>query len=185
MNQQNIDWTGLKRTNPLQWRRELGDRTLEALAGSNEVRLSQFNQQGYFHKVANPEHFQRMKDNWGRLRKVPQEWISKGQWPGIWTALFEPHNTYSFRIGPLYVIRFYFKDGYQIYNGMNEQHKHLWETWDGEDQPNPWEHLKNERGETLKQRMESGFYLPFPSHKKFFENHKFGAAIGYSDYRQL
>ena len=179
MDPQNIDWIVLKEAGYWEWRKELYERTLRLLTSSDELFLAQYNHLGYFHKVLDKGHFEQMKDNWERLEGVPQEWFAKGYWPGIWTAMFDPSNTYSFHIGPIYIIRFYFKDGYRIYDRMNPNHKKLLEAWKGWDDKNPWEYAVNEHGESLEQRMKLSY---LPSHKKFFKDHKFGATIGYSDY---
>ena len=69
--------------------------TSESLRGSDRFELSKYNQTGYYHKVISMEEFKAMKRYWDMEKRVPQEWIIKGNWPGIWTALFKPSNTYS------------------------------------------------------------------------------------------
>lgn len=182
MSLEQTNWAKLKRTDYLRWIKELEDRTLDLLTAHDETYLARFNEHGYFHRPPEMEHFEQMKRDWKRFGRVPEEWIYKGEWPGIWTAMFDLRNTYSFRIGPLYAVRFYFKDGFRIYNGMNPKHISQWESWDAKGQPNPWEHALNEHGQSLKQRMENDLRPPLPSHKNFFRDHKFGAVIGYSDY---
>ena len=183
MNMEQINWMELKRTNYLEWGEELRRRTLELLTVHDDTYLAQFNQCGYFHRVRDRGHFEQMRKDWERFGRVPEEWIYKGKWPGIWAAMFDPHNTYS-HSGDLflYVARFSFKDGFRIYKVANPKHRNQWETWDAKDRPNPWEHTLNERRQSLKQRMENDLCSPLPSHKKFFEDHKFGVVMGYSDY---
>lgn len=181
MEYQSIDWHKLRRTSPHKWRKELWENTLKLLTSSDEVYLSDHNNYGYFHKVIEKEHFKQMKNDWKRLGRVPLEWISKGQYPGVWTAMFDACNTYSLHHGPLYIVRFYFKNGYRIYDENNQNHKNLLDNWNGENETNPWDCLITKYGYSLKDRI-SYLRLPFPTHKKFLEDHKFGAAIGYSDY---
>lgn len=181
MRPEEINWTELKKDYN-KWRSELYRLTKELLTCSNKVELSQYNEHGYYHKVRKKEFFEQMKQDWKNFKKVSQEWLAKGNFPGIWTAMFDPHNTYSIHSGSLCIVKFYFKNGYYIYDRMNSIHTNLLEIWEGVSEPNPWETIKNENGLSLKQRIEKGFFLSFPSHKKFFEDHKFGAVIGYSDY---
>lgn len=178
MGLENIDWQDLRQNKGWAWHRILDDKTLEALTSSDDVHLVQFNQLGYFHIVRNQEYFKQMKLEWEQHGRVPREWIAKGGYPGIWTAMFDPHNTYSRHSGLLSVVRFYFNDGYIVYNEKNPNHTALWENWEATDE-NPWESIVNERSLSLKERMEQ---FSLPSHKKFYEQHRFGAVIGYSDY---
>ena len=180
MDLQHINWRELKRNSYFIWRDELTNRTLELLTNSSKVDLSVYNHYGYFHRVRNIEHFEQMKQDWQNLCRVPQEWIVKGDYPGIWTAMFNPHNTYSVSVGPPRIARFYFQDGYFIYDSANPDHKNLWENWQNISQPNVWENIKCENKKSLKQKIEETLLLP--SHKKFFEEYRFGGVIGYSDY---
>lgn len=186
----NIDWLALKGQDYMKWRQTLAEATIKLFTCSSQVCLSEYNKQGYFHKVRDSTHFEQMKDDWQMNGKVPSNWIAKGTWPGIWTALFNEHNTYSFGSSSLNNMRVYFKDNYFIYDGKNMEHQDLWQRWSAKNlslfsfkkPENLWKKLCNEQGDSLEERMKRGFYLPFPHHKKFYEDHKFGAAIGYSDY---
>jgi len=178
MELENIDWNKLKQNRGSAWYGILAEKTLEALTSSDDVHLDQFNQPGYFHIVRNPKYFEQMKQDWNLEDKVPEGWITKGNFPGIWTAMFDPNNTYSKHSGPLLIVRFYFEDGYTIYNGENPDHVALWESWEATDE-NPWESAINERGLSLKKRIET---YSLPPHKGFYERYKFGAVIGRSDY---
>ncbi|HLC90191.1 MAG TPA: hypothetical protein VJI15_00320 [Candidatus Nanoarchaeia archaeon] len=85
--------------------------------------------------------------------------------------------------GPVFFLRFYFKQNYFIFDHQNPHHQQMWNEWPGKETPNPWTEMKNTKGINLEQRMkEGGFYHPFPHHKRFYEEHSFGAALGYSDY---
>ena len=178
MRHQKINWTQLK-TNYGKWRSELYRLTKELLTSSDRVELSQYNNDGYFHHVSETKHFIQMREYWERESRVLDEWVSKGDFPGIWTAMFNPHNTYSFAHLPIHIVRFYFKDGFFIYNSENPNHKKLLASWDSRDRKNPWEFLKNNREVSLEERMR---FHGYPSHKSFYEDNKFGALVGYSDY---
>lgn len=181
MSQDSLDWWEIKSERPFEWREKLAEETLNLFSDSRQVELSQYNEKGYYHKVSSEEIFEKMRQEWKDNDQVPEEWISRGKFPGIWTAMFNPINTFSRKTGALYALRFYFKDGYHIYDSKSPEKKEKWEEWDKQDL-NPWAHLENGDGETLKERLESGLYRPFPSHKKFYEENDYGAAIGYSDY---
>ena len=182
MNYTDINWPELQVKQPPLWRTELPRRTIEVLSGSGDVYLAKHNEAGYFHNVFDAQYYGQMKDDWEALGKVPPEWILKGNRPGIWTAMFHPCNTCSRWENPLLIVRFYFKEGYKIFDRENETHQQLEQSWVGSN-PNPWKDALNSHGRSLEQRLGSLFVSPpVSSHKKFYEDHKFGAIIGYSDY---
>lgn len=176
----NINWNKLKKSDYSFWRENLREKTLELLT-SPDANLSSWNEYGFFHRVRNPAFFRQMEAEWKANGKAPQEWISKGDWPGIWTALFDPHNTYSLLKGPLYVTRLYLKNGYCIYNPENAEHMEMWKAWPYKESANKWEKAVNKRGRSLSQRLKE-VSLGSPYHKSFFEESGFGALIGFSDY---
>jgi hypothetical protein len=178
MGYKEINWSEL-RHDYSRWRAELYRLTRELLTKSDRVELSQHNEDGYFHHVSNSENFERMQSFWKREMVVPKEWISKGSFPRIWTAMFSPHNTYSIAHLPINIIRFYFKDGFFIYDKENPEHEKLSRTWNSRNRNNLWKTLRNKQGENLEERMKSHCY---PSHKDFYEDNNFGAVVGYSDY---
>ncbi|MFH1369780.1 MAG: hypothetical protein ABII09_00595 [Planctomycetota bacterium] len=163
----------------LGWKSNLGRLTMELMAASGRVELSAYNEEGYFHHVPGTGHFEEMRAFWEREGRVPEEWVGKGRWPGIWTAMFHPCNTYSMAHEPVHVVRFYFKDGYYVYDGGNTGHRRLWKGWSGWGAENRWRALKNDEGSSLEGRMRNH---GLPSHKWFYESNRFGAALGYEDY---
>lgn len=173
-----INWPELKK-NYLRWRNRLWTETHKLFTISDRVELSRYNQLGYFHKVPNQNWFKQMQHDWRQLGEIPQKWISKGGLPGIWTAMFDSCNTFSLAKLPILIVRFYFKEGYFIFDGQNPSHSNLLKLWSGENRENPWKKLKNCRGESLEDKMK---LHGFPSHKRFFEDNDFGAVLGYSDY---
>lgn len=181
MNNDALDWREIKSENLQEWRDRLNEETSTLLSGSEPIELSQYNDRGFYHKVDGKEIFKNMRQEWEDNNQVPEQWISRGQFPGIWTAMFDPRNTFSLKTGNLYVLRFYFKEGYDIYDPNNPESKEQWREWDKGDQ-NPWSHLENKEGRSLEERLTSGFYLPFPNHKQFYEENNYAAALGYSDY---
>ena len=182
MLEKKIDWIKIKQDSYTKWRDLLYAETKQVLTSSIGTPLAQLNDIGFFHKVGKEEHLQKMIQDWNKFGKVRKDWIVKGYFPGIWTALFNQYNTFSISSGSIYFIRFYFKNNYFIFDGMNDDHKLLWELWKGKQDVNTWDNMLNEKKESLTQRLKVGFYMPFPYHKKFYEDHSFGAAIGYSDY---
>jgi len=172
------DWATLNWKDELKRQSKLRKETSKLLRSSGEVELSEYNQTGYYHKVNSMEEFRNMRNYWDAERRVPQDWITKGNWPGILTAMFDPNNTFSIARKPIGIVRFYFKDGFFLYNPEKAKHRRLLEEWH-EDGNNPWKSAKNERGRTLESRLIS---LRLPSSKNFCIAHNFGAAIGESDY---
>lgn len=173
-----IDWPGLKK-DYTKWRSKLWEETHKLLTGSGKLELAQYNQVGYFHKVHEQEHFGQMQREWEQFGTVPQEWIAKGKYLGIWTALFDPCNTFSFARLPIFIARFYFKKGYFLFNLNNPSHRETLSSWNDKGKKNPWRELKNSGGEVLEKRLK---FFKFPSHKRFFEENNFGAMLVRSDY---
>ncbi len=178
-----INWPELKGKDYLKWRSDLWKMTQKILMSSNNVELSQNNEVGYFHKVPGAEDFKRMQLEWENTKRVPQEWISRGHFPGIWLAMFSPHNTYSIKShgSSIQIIRFYFKRGYLIFDRENPSHNEILKNWLEKNVviDNPWDILVNSYVESLRERM--GLH-GYPFFKKFFEDNHFGAFVGYSDY---
>ncbi len=173
-----IDWLGLKQ-DYTRWRSKLWKETYKLLTTSNRIELSQYNQVGYFHRVHEREHFEKMQEEWKQFGRVPQEWITKGNYPGIWTALFAPCNTFSFAHLPIFIVRFYFRRGYFLFDPNNPFHRDILNSWNERGKENTWRELKNSRGEFLEEKMK---HFGFPSHKRFFEENNFGAILALSDY---
>lgn len=178
---QNINWIELKRENYLKWRSILWRETAKLLTGPKKVDLSRYNELGYFHKLSSREEFEMMRREWERSKSIPEEWIGKGIFPGIWTAMFSPFNTFSISTLPVPIMRFHFKKGYFILDRLNESHQALFLEWlkKNKETENPWKNLINSKKESLEERLRINEY---PYHKKFFEDNNFGAIVGYSDY---
>lgn len=176
----NINWPELQ-TGGFGWRDRLWVESLRLLTGSDPFELSRYNNVGYFHRVRSQSEFRRMRQTWRQLKSVPPEWIGKGTYPGIWTALFDPCNTISFARPPIMIVRFYFRQGYFIFDIENQRHRELLDKWtrENKDRENPWQEIKDGQGQSLKNKTR---LHRFPSHKGFFEDNNFGALIGYYDY---
>jgi len=176
-----IDWPKLK-TNYTQWWSVLWSETHSLLASLDKLELAQHNEVGYFHRVREQEHFEQMRREWREFRRVLQEWIAKGDFPGIWTALFDPRNTFSLdgtvRF-PIFIVRLYFKKGYFLFNPHNPSHRDTLSSWSDQGKENPWQELKNSKEQTLERKLK---LHRLPSHKKFFEENDFGAILVESDY---
>ena len=180
MEPSSINWPRLKK-DYLKWRDRLRLETQKILTSSEKVELSEYNHLGFFHKL-DGYGFRIRRRKWYRLKKMPQEWISVGQYPGLWIAMFNPLNTFSRTIEEtIWIMRFYFHPGYFIFDAQNPFHQSLFNKWleKNENISDPWGELKNQEGRSLKERM---MLHQYPYHKKFFEEHNFGAFIGYSDY---
>ena len=173
-----VDWPSLK-ANYIEWRAELYRATEQLLTSSDQVELAKYNNLGYFHHVNDAGVFEQMRESFEREKKVPEEWFSKGFFPGIWTAMFDANNTFSIAALPVCIVRFYFKEGFSIYNKYNPMHKEMWESWESKNSKDLWKLLRNDKGDSLEKRMKSGGY---PHSKGFYEENRFGSVIGYSDY---
>lgn len=182
MDYKEIDWPQLQAKQSESWRKVLPEATLSRLISSDG--LADYNEEGYFHDVPEMHHYQQMQENLDSLGRVEPEWISKGNNPGIWIAMFHPCNTRSQWNRSLHIVRFYFKEGYKVFDGRNAEHQQLHHMWENNDDPNQWKDEVNAHGESLEQRLK--IFRPLvPTHKKFYEDHKFAAIIGYSDYDSL
>lgn len=175
-----INWPELK-IGGLVWRKKLWTESQKLLTSLNLFELSEYNHMGYFHRVFNQSEFKRMQQEWEELGRVPPKWVSKGNFPGIWTALFDPCNTFSFSALPVMTVRFFFRKGYFIFDSSNRLHKELLKRWkkENESKENPWQKIVDGKGQSLEEKMN---LHGLPSHKGFFEDNDFGASIGYSDY---
>ncbi|MFH0929064.1 MAG: hypothetical protein V1818_01760 [Candidatus Aenigmatarchaeota archaeon] len=174
MNHLGIDWKDQKR-HIATWQKMLCMATEKLLTSSSNFELSSQNEAGYFYRVRNSDGYEQMKTVWKNQGKVPEEWMTRDNYPGMQTAMFDPVNTFASSIMPVMVLRLYFKDGYMIFDRLNKDHKKLSESWKGDGKPNSWDVLKD-REYSMKSKIESNFY---PSHKKFFEENSFGGIVGY------
>lgn len=165
---------------------ELNKKTRTCLTAVHPLEFSSLNDTGCYHRVCEDKHFMRMKREYERLGHVPDSWIARGNWPGIWAALFEPGNTFS--TGTLKnIARLRFEDGFFLYDSANPEDTKLWADWQGKETPNPRANLPDQTGMPLAtklllyQQMDDSL-VHLPHHAGFYREHKFGAAIGYSDY---
>lgn len=181
-----IDWIAI-RSDYDAWRSTLWTETqttLKAIAVS-QASMVQLNTIGAYHKIRDG-YQDTMKKEYKEIEGVPHKWVTKGNFPGIWCALFDQRNTYSFAWNPA-IIKFTFKAEYQIYDPMNESHKTMWETWKSVngnlEKPNRWAEDKNDDHVPMSARMK--MFCRAPDHEAFYQEHRFGAIIGYSDYIAL
>lgn len=173
-----MDWPRLKE-NYRTWRFALFKKTLGTLSSSEMLELSQLNDIGYYHNVRSSKAFTKMRTEMNGTGAVPENWIYEKGEPGIWTALFDPCNTYSISSEPPHIMQFYFKDGFYLFDLDSSKHQELWASWQANGTSNPWSTLLNGGTSSLEERMKS---QGFPDHKAFYKEHNFGATIGYSDY---
>ncbi|MFH1473515.1 MAG: hypothetical protein ABIE55_01340 [Candidatus Aenigmatarchaeota archaeon] len=185
MNYKEINWSELRKKS-MQWKPTLNKLTRELLTSSDKAELSKYNNDGYFHYVRiieennnSTEIFEKMKMFWEKEKRVPEEWISIRSLPGIWTAMFSPENTYSSAQPPIHILRFYFKDGFFVYDNENPRHRKISKSWKTGGRKNPWKNSENIHGNSMEKRMKGNKY---PSHKCFYEDNSIGAIIGYHDY---
>ena len=80
-------WNRLKASSYYKWRKELDSQTMAVLTSSDLVELSEHNTDGYFHRVRLTDEFGRMSMQWEQEKRIPIEWISKGDSFGIWLAM--------------------------------------------------------------------------------------------------
>ena len=191
-----LDWIEIRRTRS-DWRGILYSeslRVLKATADSLES-LSSLHQHGVYHKIPK-EYGAPLMETYLEKKEVSKAWISAGSHPGIWCALFNPHNTYSMA-SDLFVLKITFKADYRVFDPENAKHTKIWAVWieceENRKKANRWIEEKNSRGSSLSTRLEHGMIFPFctpplvlspavPYHAKFYEEHRFGAFIGRSDY---
>lgn len=121
-----IDWVTIK-SNYNEWRSTLWTETKTTLKemAVGTVSMAHLNTLGAYHKVGDG-HQDVMKKEYKESQGVPHKWVYKGNFPGIWCALFNKHNTYSVNFNPP-IVKFTFKAEYQIFDPMLEQHKKMWE----------------------------------------------------------
>jgi len=124
MESSDISWPKLQASGS-GWRNRLWTESLKLLTGSDPFELSQYNNVGYFHRVRSQSEFRLMQQTWEQLKSVPPEWIGKGNYPGIWTALFDSCNTYSYASPPIMIVRFYFRQGYFLFDTESQLHQEL------------------------------------------------------------
>jgi hypothetical protein len=179
-----LSWSEIKEIGYPFWRNLLDQRTQSILTSSNRVQLSDYNNEGYFHLVQNKNNYEQMKNDWQEHERVPQQWMNKGRYGGLWVAMFDEVNTYSHIINSGKTIRFYFKDGYSIFDKMNKKHLNLENTGRLSTlkklfQGNRWDQLKDGRGIKFSEKIKN---LGCPGNKGFYKKNKFGAVIGYRNY---
>jgi len=178
------DWTALKVESYSRWRSTLWQKTMALLKSTafSKSELASLNEVGVFHHVRDKELFNKMRNEYMEKDKVPSSWISKGNFPGIWTALFNPHNTYSIAFAEPALMRLYFKEGLYLYDSNDQEHVQLWQEWSGRDAENPWTGKRNSHGSSLAERMQ---FFDLPHHRDFYKENQLAAVIGYSDYISL
>jgi hypothetical protein len=179
MEHKNIDWKTIKQKEYLGWRNLLRDETLKLINSSTPLKLQELNLIGCYHRVREDDIFSIMQEDYRKLDKVPESWLHKGNCPGIWTALFHPVNTVGFVGEVKNIMRIYFQPGFTLFDPDNKNQQEEWKKWSNPNSENPWSILKNEKGASLERRMQ---IFRAPSHRKFFEQNKYGAFVGYSDY---
>jgi hypothetical protein len=194
-----LNWLEIRRTRP-DWRDILYSeslRVLEARASCFES-LSTLHAHGVYHKIERKYALPLMKA-YLETKQVPKDWMSAGFHPGVWCALFNPHNTYSMA-SDLFVLKITFKADYRVFDPENAEHRKIWSVWitskENQEKTNRWTEEKNSSGSSLSTRLKDGMVFPFctpplvlspavPYHAKFYEEHRFGAFVGRSDYMGL
>ncbi|HLC90190.1 MAG TPA: hypothetical protein VJI15_00315 [Candidatus Nanoarchaeia archaeon] len=86
-----IDPSELLKINPsemLERCNHLNERTQALFTASDQVSLANYNNDGYFHRVDEEEWVTAMRTEWAKENRVPPSWIAKGDYPGIWLAMF-------------------------------------------------------------------------------------------------
>ena len=192
-----INWVSLKSSEYRDWRSTLYGVTQQVLqlAAKEFKDLSELNEVGIYHKIPSL-HGRSISAEYAETGKVPGKWVSQGEFPGIWCALFNPHNTYSMA-SDLYFLKITFKAEYKVFDVRNEEHLKMWSAWsraaENRSKVNSWESALNGDGSSLAERMSYGLGIPgimvlsppMPGHSEFYREHKFGAVVGYSDYMAL
>ncbi|MCX6991087.1 MAG: hypothetical protein NTX49_08520 [Chlamydiae bacterium] len=189
-----INWVDLK-SEYQAWRSDLYRVTLKVLqiAASEFGNLAELNEPGVYHKMPSKYAGSLLKE-YEETGKVPRSWVSQGQFPGIWCALFHHENTYSILSSDVKFLQIMFKADYRLFDSENPDHQKMWSTWsqaaENRAKVNTWMRDLNGFGRSQADRMSMGFGLPgkgvlsppMPGHSEFYREYKFGAVIGYSDY---
>lgn len=181
-----MDWSKIKKNN-LEWRKMLWNETTNTLQlmAKNKVDMTELNSIGVFHKIRIAEN--EMKKEYLSKKNVPHNWIIKGNFPGIWCALFDAKNTYSYDYDPP-IIKLNFKPNFQIFDLRFEEHILMWNKWkenpDNLSKPNLWHNDVNYNNISFKDRIPM-LDVKHPYHLEFFKEYNFGAVIGYNDYISL
>jgi len=178
------------------WRSDLYGTTRGVLrdVADSQAPISDLHKHGVYHKIPR-EHGEPLMARYSVSKEIPSDWVSKGFFPGVWCALFGPHNTYSMA-SDLYVLRITFKAEYKVFDPANSEHVKLWGAWksvhSNMEKTNDWATGMNSTRESMRDRMASGASLlhitlwpSMPEHVEFYRENKFGAVVGYSDYMGL
>ena len=181
------DWREKKSGSIVEWHADLEEATLKALREQG-VELSRYNDLGFYQRVDSQEVFEEMKKEWKEKDEVLEKWISEGGLPGIWTDMLHPLNTFSTPQKNNYVLRFYLKEGYGIYNPLNQEHEQEWIEWQEQNE----EEMKNVLTSGINYsgigsirsfedlpRQDFPGYLP--SQMSFYRENKYAGSIGLSD----
>jgi len=175
------DWVKLKTEDPNSWKKDLWDATLKVLRSIPDLQIATLNEVGIYHRFKGSDHYETTKEQYVTMGTAQEDWISRGIYPGIWTALFDKCNTYSIARSRQF-LRFYFRDGFDLYDPENPEHTRLWDEWTGKETDNAWKDMRGVRGVSLEERMR---FMRLPGHKRFYVDHSFGAFLGLQDYASL
>jgi len=172
-----IDWFAIR--NGPNFQDILNRETLEVLTATPNLELVTLNEIGCYHSVGASDTqmdrvYQAMKDEYTTLHKVPESWIYKGVFPGIWTVLFDPIIMVQDR--EIHMIRFFFREGYYLFDRRSKDHCKLISKWGDQGRENPWQEM---RDYTYKAPLSTRMYQhDLPGHKQFYVDNNFGAVIG-------
>jgi len=182
-----IDWPNLKNNYSL-WRSTLYNETVSTLKkmAAEKTDIVALNALGVFHKISISG--EEMRNEYLANPTIPHRWIMKGNFPGIWCALYHPDNTFSrVQTSELIRIQITFKADFQIFDPGSEEHMKMWKVWksisSNSNKPNPWAEDINYCSQSMEKRM--GLNCDGIDHLAFFKENHFGAFIGYSDYIAL
>ncbi|KAH0829903.1 hypothetical protein AYO21_09261 [Fonsecaea monophora] len=151
----------------------------------DEVDLAELNNVGVFHKF--DEKAGNVYQDFGADKSMPDDWIYRGSFPGIWCALKSPNNTYTIALVGTKIGQFKFNTGFKIYDPQSTTHMEKWEIWksraENSAKHNPWDDAENTDGLTMSTRV--GLYLADANDFNFYLENGYGAVVGYTDYVSL
>ncbi len=124
----NLNLKAFLGSNNLLWRNALSKETEKTLTEmvAKCSSLSVLNTLGAYHKISIGS--QDMFKEYQITHVVPHHWISKGNYPGIWCALFDQVNAYSYDKPPA-MLKISFKAEFLLFDPEHEGHQKMWEAW--------------------------------------------------------
>jgi len=172
-------WTTIKNDYGV-WREQLHRHTATVLQSvCQQGDLATLNGIGVHHMMSYEwsDEWNRRKIYYEKHNKADAAWLALGSCPGLWCALFDPCNCFSFSNPerPMRFMSFQFRKGFRLFDPKHKDHQQQWLDYDVQSSNNSW-------SESMVAKMKR---WELPWHSAFWSSHSYGAAVGYSDYLAL